>query len=63
MLSKRGKGLQELFESRNIENENKRAPVMKIDKRQEREITIRFQENANRKVVDYKIIELQKFLI
>jgi len=24
--------------------------------------SIRFQENANRKVVDYKIIEFQKFL-
>ena len=25
-------------------------------------MTIRFQENANRKVVDYKINEFQKFL-
>lgn len=38
------------------------CPEVNDCKRQEREITIRFQENANRKVVDYKIIEFQKFL-
>ena len=35
----------------------------KKDKRLRREITIRFQENANRKVVDYKRNVFEKFLI
>lgn len=33
-----------------------------MNKRLRRVITIRFQENANRKVVDYKINEFEKFL-
>ena len=50
---------------RSVEQENKEGKdrlKRKGNREQEREITIRFQENANRKVVDYKINEFQKFL-
>ena len=48
-----------------IENDNKRIRDWErnnICKRKERYKTIRFQENANRKIRDYKINEFLNFL-